>query len=117
MLNAVAHLPHGRCSDDARGLLEAAHDGFHRAVANRMEARLDARSGARNGVVTDLAGSQIGESAGVQVRVGRAQAGGVRADCTVREEVAGRAQGTQLAGPLYPTELAPVGDDLRMLRL
>ena len=90
MLDAVAHLPHSLCAHDVRGLLEAANDGFHRAVANRVEARLDTRSGARGGVVADLAGSEVSESAGVQVGVGRAQAGCVRADRPIREKVAGR---------------------------
>ena len=49
----------------------------------------------------------------VVVGVGAAQAGGVRADRAVGEQVAGGAQRAQLAGPVDATELAPVADDVR----
>src|SRR5262245_13389614 len=113
----MAHLPHGPRADDACGLLQAVNDGFHRAVANRVEARLYARSGARDDVVADLACGEVGESAGVLVCVSGPQACGVRTDRPIREEIACGTQGTQLTGSLHPAELSPVRDDLRTVRL
>ena len=65
------------------------------------------------GVVTDLCGGEIGVPGLVVVGVDTAQAGGVRADGAVGEQVAGRAQCAELASPFDATELAPVADDVR----
>ena len=82
----------------------AARDaGDHRAdrgVPDGVEARLQARLGARGDVVGDLGGGQVGGAGVRRVGVRLGQAGGVRAEGAVHEQVAGRADRAEVAHPV-----------------
>ena len=113
VLDAVPRPADAVCADLLGRLAEARHDRVERAVADRVEAGLDPGLGAGDHVVADLCGGEIGVPGLVVVGVDAAQAGGVRADGAVGEQVAGRAECAELASPFDATELAPVADDVR----
>ncbi|CAM5647507.1 hypothetical protein SALBM217S_09618 [Streptomyces griseoloalbus] len=91
---------------------DAVDHGAHGGVADRVEARLEARLGAGDHmggdrVRVEVRGAGVG---GVGVRL--VQAGGVRAQGAVGEQVPGRAERAQLAG-LGDVLLGPVADHAR----
>ncbi len=95
------------------GLAEAGGHGLQCAVTDRVEAGLQAGLRAGDHVVTHLGSREVGVPRRVSVGIDRPQARGVRADRPVGEQVAGRADRAQLAGPFDAAELAPVADHVR----
>ncbi len=90
----------------------ALHDGRHGGVADRVEAGLEAGLGAGDDMGGDGGRVQVGGAGVLGVGVRLVQAGGVRAEGAVDEEVAGRADRSQLAR-LAHVLLGPVADDPR----
>ncbi len=91
-------------------------DRGHRGVADRVEAGLQAGPGAQHDVLADLVHGQVPVAVLARsVHIGLAEAGGVRADRAVGEQVAGRAERAELAGGVHTgrSGLPPVREDRR----
>ncbi len=82
------------------GGAHARHDGADRGVADGVEAGLEAGLGAGGDVVGDLGGGEVGDAGVRGVGVGVVQAGGVRAERAVDEQVAAGADRAEPPGGL-----------------